>query len=144
MLTVGLLLIATTFSIVVVLAYLMKMKKLIYRKKVEYLSNTHSSSMKSNAACVVTSDQGLAIHTNTNEAYALPTTFNDAHGIATRTTKKKVTSQLLQTGHMWPLISPRHPVLHTKPQVPLTLACIMMSNMTIYPTLHSLQNILCE
>ena len=79
----GLALTATFLVIVVLLARLLKRKKLIVMANVAYLPNTRSSSSKSKATYVATSDQDLAIQTTTNEAYALPTSINEAYGIVT-------------------------------------------------------------
>jgi len=70
------------------LAYLRKRNKLIFTENVAYLSNTHSSSLKSHAAYAAASDQDPSIHTNTNEAYALPVSVNEAYGIATATNEE--------------------------------------------------------
>jgi len=84
----GLSLIATVVIIVIVLACLikrMKRKKVVLTENVAYLSNTHSSSLKSNAAYIAASDLSPTIHTNTNEAYSPVTSTNEAYGIATTT-----------------------------------------------------------
>ena len=82
----GLALITTAVIIIVVLACLMKRKKvIIVTENVAYLSNTHSSSLKSNIA---TSDQSF---TNTNKASLVTstnenidtTTANEGSDIAT-------------------------------------------------------------
>ena len=84
----GLVLIATAVIIIIVLACLMKRmkrKKVVVTENVAYLSNTHSSSLKSNAADIATSDLSPPMHTNTNEAYSLLTSANEAYGIAATT-----------------------------------------------------------
>ena len=84
----GLVLIVTTLIIIIMLAYLRKRNKLIFTENVAYLSNTHSSSLKSHAAYAATSDQDPTIHTTTNEAYAFPVSVNEAYGIATATNEE--------------------------------------------------------
>ena len=66
----------------------MKRNKSIPIRSVTYFSDTRSSSLKSNAAYITTSDQGPAIETNINEAYALPTSVNEAYGIPTITNEE--------------------------------------------------------
>ena len=84
----GLVLIATTLIVIIMLAYRMKKSKLISSENVAYLSNTRSSSLKPCAAYAASSDEDPTIHTNTNEAYALPVSTNEAYGIATATNEE--------------------------------------------------------
>ena len=85
----GLVLIATASFIVILLAYLMKRNKFISTENVAYLSNTRSSSLMSNAAYAVSHGRGPTIHTNPNEAYALPSSINEASGTSTTTNKER-------------------------------------------------------
>ena len=73
----GLALIATVVIIIIVLACLMKSKKVIVTENVAYLSNTHSSSLKSNIA---TSDQSFTnTNTTANEGNDIVTLSNDSY-----------------------------------------------------------------
>ena len=84
----GLFIVATVLVIIILLTCRMKRNRLIFTRSVTYFSDTRSSSLKSNAAYIATSDQGPAIETNINEAYALPTSINEAYGIPTITNEE--------------------------------------------------------